>query len=105
MQQKNQARDDHDAALPDLAPSSDNVRALPAQHVDIGRDSVRYVALIHDVDGLRLVSYARAGGGKSRELDGDTVFEIGSITKMLTALLLMDMVVRGKVAPTDPVAK
>jgi serine-type D-Ala-D-Ala carboxypeptidase/endopeptidase len=33
------------------------------------------------------------------------VFEIGSITKVLTALLLTDMVARGEVAFGDPVAK
>jgi D-alanyl-D-alanine-carboxypeptidase/D-alanyl-D-alanine-endopeptidase len=38
-------------------------------------------------------------------LDGDTVFEIGSVTKVFTSLLLADMVQRGEVALTDPVAK
>jgi CubicO group peptidase (beta-lactamase class C family) len=37
--------------------------------------------------------------------NGDTIFEIGSITKVFTALLLADMVQRGEVALTDPVAK
>src|SRR5208283_4407870 len=40
-----------------------------------------------------------------RALDGDTVFEIGSITKVFTALLLADMAQRGEVALTDPVSK
>lgn len=38
-------------------------------------------------------------------MDGHTVFEIGSITKVLTALILTDMVSRGEVAFDDPVAK
>jgi CubicO group peptidase (beta-lactamase class C family) len=38
-------------------------------------------------------------------LDADTVFEIGSITKVFTALMLADMVVQGEVALDDPVAK
>lgn len=38
-------------------------------------------------------------------MDGDAVFEIGSITKVLTALMLADMVARGEVAFDDPVAK
>ena len=99
------ARPDGGAALPDRAPSSDKIHALLAEHVDIGRDSVGYVAMVRDADGPRLVAYGRAGGGNSRKLDGDTVFEIGSITKVFTALLLMDMVVRGEVALADPVAK
>jgi D-alanyl-D-alanine-carboxypeptidase/D-alanyl-D-alanine-endopeptidase len=40
-----------------------------------------------------------------RQLNGDTVFEIGSLTKVFTSLLLMDMVQRGEVALTDPVSK
>jgi serine-type D-Ala-D-Ala carboxypeptidase/endopeptidase len=38
-------------------------------------------------------------------LNDETVFEIGSISKVLTALLLADMVARGEVAFEDPVAK
>jgi len=45
----------------------------------------------------RIVSSGNAGG--------DTVFEIGSVTKVFTALLLADMVRRGEVTLTDPVAK
>lgn len=42
------------------------------------------------------------GGAKP---DGDTVFEIGSITKTFTATLLADAVLRQHVALDDPVAK
>ena len=38
-------------------------------------------------------------------LDGNTVFEIGSITKVFTSTLLADMVARGLVAFDDPVGK
>ena len=40
-----------------------------------------------------------------RPVDGDTLYEIGSITKVFTSLLLADMVERGEVALEDPVAK
>jgi serine-type D-Ala-D-Ala carboxypeptidase/endopeptidase len=60
---------------------------LLAERVDIGRDSVGYVALVRDTDRPRFVSYGTADGSNNRPLDGDTVFEIGSIT-MFTALLL-----------------
>jgi CubicO group peptidase (beta-lactamase class C family) len=38
-------------------------------------------------------------------LDGNTVFEIGSITKAFTGALLADMVARGEVKLDDPIAK
>jgi hypothetical protein len=43
--------------------------------------------------------------GDTQVLNGDTLFEIGSITKVFTALLLSDMVQRDELALTDPVAK
>ena len=38
-------------------------------------------------------------------MDGDTLFEIGSITKVFTALLLQDMIERGEMKLDDPVQK
>ena len=41
----------------------------------------------------------------ARPVDGDTIFEIGSVTKTFTSLLLADMVNRKEVALDDPAAK
>src|ERR1043166_3724186 len=41
----------------------------------------------------------------SRLVDGNTVFEIGSITKVFTGVLLADMANRGEVRPDDPASK
>jgi D-alanyl-D-alanine-carboxypeptidase/D-alanyl-D-alanine-endopeptidase len=41
----------------------------------------------------------------SRPVDGDTVFEIGSITKVFTGIVLADMANRGEVRPNDPATK
>ena len=49
--------------------------------------------------------YGQASEGDPRPLDGDTAFEIGSMTKVFTALVLADMVRRGEVALDDPLAK
>jgi len=38
-------------------------------------------------------------------IHGDTAFEIGSMTKVFTALVLADMVRRGEVALENPIAK
>jgi CubicO group peptidase (beta-lactamase class C family) len=73
--------------------------------VDAGQESLGYVALVRDDAGSHLVTYGAAGEPQSRPLDGDTVFEIGSITKVFTALLLADTVARGEVKLTEPVEK
>ena len=52
-----------------------------------------------------IVAYGSLNQGDPRPLNGDTIFEIGSVTKVFTSLLLSDMVQRGEVALADPVAK
>jgi serine-type D-Ala-D-Ala carboxypeptidase/endopeptidase len=51
------------------------------------------------------VTWGRARLGDERPITPDTVFEIDSITKVFTALLLADMVRQGEVALDDSVAR
>jgi serine-type D-Ala-D-Ala carboxypeptidase/endopeptidase len=60
---------------------------------------------IVDEHGSTIVSYGKLGNGTDQNVDGDTLFEIGSITKTFTVLLLQDMVARGQMNLDDPVAK
>jgi CubicO group peptidase (beta-lactamase class C family) len=79
--------------------------ALLKERVDTGRESTGLVAVV--LDGRRRIdaAYGRSDAADNRALDADTIFEIGSISKVFTALLLADMIVRGEVAADDPVAK
>jgi CubicO group peptidase (beta-lactamase class C family) len=90
---------------PQTGPSTDAVHNLLETRVTLGHDSVGYVAAMRDTAGARVITAGQSGADNGRALDGDTVFEIGSITKVFTALLLADMVQRGEVALTDPVAR
>ena len=56
-------------------------------------------------EGRRIVAHGSMGITDPRPVNGDTLYEIGSITKVFTSLLLADMVERGEVALDDPVAK
>lgn len=56
-----------------------------------------------DEDGPRTFGYGRFSETNSDTPDGDTVFEIGSMTKAFTGTLLADAVTRGDVALNDPV--
>ena len=73
--------------------------------MDVGRETLGVVAAFLDGDRRSVTVYGQSGSPNNRPLDGDTVFEIGSITKVFTALLFADMVLRGEVAPDDPAAK
>src|SRR6266404_3145141 len=58
-----------------------------------------------DERGSRVFAGGKLDNGTDQEVNGDTVFEIGSMTKTFTALLLVDMVERGEMKLDDPVAK
>ncbi len=89
--------------------ASTPARALPSDAVirTILADRVGHAPGVGIVVGVvgpkerRIIAY----GGDRRPFDGDTVFEIGSVTKVFTALVLADMVQRGEVALDDPAAK
>jgi len=86
-------------------PSDSEIRKILAERVDKYRQSVGIVVGVIEPQGRRVVAYGNLAAGDTRPLNGDTVFEIGSITKVFTSLLLADMVERGEVELTDPVAK
>src|SRR5438067_6153489 len=67
--------------------------------------SDRHCRGVIDPNGRRVVAYGKLANGDPRTLDGDTIFEIGSITKVFTSLVLADMVNRKEVALDDPAAK
>src|SRR5215212_3303880 len=86
------------------APAADRIRAPLRQAVGARARSAGTVAVV--IDGHRVSSVAYGNSGMPNvALDARSVFEIGSITKVLTALLLADMAQRGEVAANDPVAK
>jgi serine-type D-Ala-D-Ala carboxypeptidase/endopeptidase len=92
------------AATPAL-PSDQYIRDILIKRIDTDKQSIGIVVGVIDAKGRRVVSYGSLAAGDARPLNGDTVFEIGSITKVFTALLLGDMVRKNEVALSDPIAK
>ncbi len=91
-----------------VLPSDADIRKVLAERVDAlaaEADGVGIVVGVAGRQGRRVISYGHLSQGDPRPLDSDTGFEIGSVTKVFTALLLADMVRRGEVALADPVAK
>ena len=58
-----------------------------------------------DTDGRHVFGLGRLRPGSDKHPDGDTVYEIGSITKVFTATLLAEMALRGLLELDDPVEK
>ncbi|HYG99054.1 MAG TPA: serine hydrolase [Terriglobales bacterium] len=88
-----------------LAPSDSKVRQILADRIDTYKKSRGIVVGVVTAQGTSVVAYGAHDEQDNRALSADSVFEIGSISKVFTALLLMDMVQRGEVKLEDPVAK
>jgi serine-type D-Ala-D-Ala carboxypeptidase/endopeptidase len=85
--------------------TDDEVRSILQDRIDRAKKSVGIVVGIIDEKGARVISYGKPEKSSDQPLNGDTVFEIGSATKVFTATLLADMVERGEVALDDPISK
>jgi len=81
------------------------IREILVKRVDQQKQAIGIVVGVIEPAGRRVVAYGNLAKGDARTLDGDTVFEIGSVTKLFTSLLLADMVNRKEVALDDPAAK
>jgi serine-type D-Ala-D-Ala carboxypeptidase/endopeptidase len=83
-------------------PSDAEIRAILRARVDSGVARGIVVGVLQD-GRRRFFAYGDAGPGRA-PLDEHTLFEIGSISKTFSGVLLADAVVRGEVKIDDPVA-
>ena len=94
-----------DSAVP---PSESDIHKLIADRVDTlagPEDGIGIVVGMVEPRGRRIVSYGHFDHGDPRAVVGNTIFEIGSITKIFTALLLADFVQKHEVDLFDPASK
>ncbi|WP_196257985.1 serine hydrolase [Pelagibacterium limicola] len=95
-------------AVPALAqspvPSDEEIEAILERRVEDERQGVGLVVGIVEPEGARVISYGTLSVENPVPVDGDTLFEIGSVTKVFTTLLLADAVERGEVTLDQPVA-
>jgi CubicO group peptidase (beta-lactamase class C family) len=86
-------------------PPDAEIRKMLVDRIDVQHQGVGIVIGVIGPDGRRVIAYGNLEKGDSRPLNGDTLFEIGSATKVFTSLLLADMVQRGQATLDDPAAK
>jgi CubicO group peptidase (beta-lactamase class C family) len=68
-------------------PSDADIRQILVNRIDVERQSVGIVVGIIDPGGRRTIAYGALEKGDQRSLTGNTMFEIGSVTKAFTSLL------------------
>jgi len=88
-----------------LVPPDAEICKILADRVGSENLGIGIVAGVIEPKGRRIVAYGSLAKDDKRLLNGDTIFEIGLMTKVFTSLGLMDMVQKGEVAVTDPVSK
>src|SRR2546425_9174077 len=68
------------------------IRAFLQQRVEVEKRDAAIVVGIVDEHGSRVVSRGKLDNDTDEEVNGDTLFDIASITKPFTGLLLQDMI-------------
>ena len=85
--------------------SDTEIKTMLQDLVDKDKFGVGLVVGLIDSQGSRVFSYGRMDNETGPEVNGDTLFEIGSITKVFTRFLLYDMVAQGEMNLDDSVQK
>jgi D-alanyl-D-alanine-carboxypeptidase/D-alanyl-D-alanine-endopeptidase len=92
------------SAMSAFAMSDGDLRAALEQRFKGDRTGACVAAAVID-NGTTASAYFCADPNSQRPYDEQTAFEIGSVTKTMTAALLAEFIARGEVALNDPIAK
>ena len=82
---------------------SDSVKKIIRENVDNGKHQALFVGIV-DGDDIDYYHYGNTAKDGST-IDENTLFEIGSVTKVFTTLLLAEMVEKGEIGLDDPIDK
>jgi CubicO group peptidase (beta-lactamase class C family) len=80
------------------------IRAYLEHRIDAEKIPGGVVVGIVDEQESSIISAGKPDRDTEKRVDGDTLFEIGSVGKTFTALLLQDMIERGQMKLDDPVS-
>jgi len=92
------------AAKPTNADSNNTLQSTLEQRAKAGY-GVGYAAVIVDSDKNEFINAGIADKKTGQKITQDSLFEIGSITKTFTAVILADMALKGELSLDDPASK
>jgi serine-type D-Ala-D-Ala carboxypeptidase/endopeptidase len=84
---------------------TDKLKGTIQSLVDNNKTNAAIVVGLVDPNGTQFYGYGNISNANPTIVDKDTIFAIGSITKVFTTILLADMVDRGLVNLDDPIEK
>jgi serine-type D-Ala-D-Ala carboxypeptidase/endopeptidase len=85
--------------------SEAEIRQLLQQRVEQEQQAPGMVVGLIDRTGRRVIAYGVGDRTSLHPVDGQTIFEIGSISKVFTALALTTLADRGELSLQDPISK
>jgi CubicO group peptidase (beta-lactamase class C family) len=92
-------------ALAVAMPSNVEIRRMLATRVERQKWATGIVVGLVTPKGRHVVAYGTTTRKGDRKVDGNTAYDIGSVTKVFTAVALADMALRREIALDDPVLK
>jgi len=84
---------------------TDKIKALIDERVDKNKTNAAMVIGFVDPNGTQFYGHGKMSNTSNATVDENTVFSIGSITKVFTTTLLADMVNKGLINLDDPIEK
>jgi len=91
--------------IPGPLATAKQIQDMLVQRIDVQHKSDGIVVGVITKQAREIIGYGHFDRDDSRVPNGDTVFEIGSISKVFTSLLLSEMVLDGEVKLSDPISK
>ena len=84
---------------------TDKIKALIKDRIDSNKSNAAMAIGFIDPNGTQFYGYGKLSNSNNATVDENTIFSIGSTTKVFTTILLADMVNKGLINLDDPIEK
>ena len=92
------------ASIAQTTLADDQIKQIIQQQAE-AKNIPSIVVGIIDESGKRVICFGKLNKDLDKQADGNTLYEIGSITKVFTSLVLEDMAEHGELNINDPISK